>query len=142
MTGLTLHAWGADSPLIPRWQRLALRLLYPLLKLLTRRAFRIYPKHHARAVANVSSLLAEVEERLDDGRQSILGGDEVNYSDLAFASIMGLWLMPPNYGLRRADAVRITMDQCPAAMQREVETWKSSYPRSSAFIERLYQECR
>jgi len=139
---LTLHAWGANSPLIPRWQRLALKLLYPLLKRLIRRAFHISPKHHARAVANVSSLLAEVEERFKDGRQSILGGDEVNYSDLAFAAIMGLWLMPPKYGLRRTDAVRITIDRCPPAMQREVETWKSSYPRSSAFVERLYQDYR
>jgi len=139
---LTLHAWGANSPLIPRWQRLALKLLYPLLIRLIRRAFRISPKHHARAVANISSLLAEVEERLEDDRQSILGGDEINYSDLAFASIMGLWLMPPKYGLRQADAVRITIDRCPPAMQREVESWKSRYPRSSAFIERLYQDYR
>lgn len=139
---LTLHAWGANSPLIPRWQRLALQLLYPLLKLLIRQAFRISPKHHERAVAHVSTLLAEVEERLQDGRQSILGGDEINYTDLAFASIMGLWRMPPEYGLRRADAVRITPDRCPAAMQREIETWKSNYPRSSDFIERLYQDHR
>jgi glutathione S-transferase len=139
---LTLHAWGANSPLIPAWQRLSLRLLYPLLKLLIRQAFRISPKHHARAVSKVSALLAEVENRLEDGRQSILGGNEVNYSDLAFAAIMGLWLMPPQYGSRRADAVRVSVDRCPAAMQSEIATWKSAYPRSAAFIARLYEQHR
>ena len=139
---LTLHAWGANSPLIPRWQRLALKLLYPLLKVLIRQAFRISPKHHARAVENISTLLADVEEQLEDGRQSILGGDEINYSDLAFAAIMGLWLMPPKYGLRRADAVRVSIDRCPAAMQSEVAAWRSKYPRCTALIERLYEEQR
>jgi glutathione S-transferase len=139
---LSLHAWGADSPEIPRWQRLALRLLYPVLRALIHRAFRISPKHHARAVANVSTLLAEVESRLGDGRQSILGGDEINYSDFAFAAIMGLWLMPPEYGLHRADSVRVTIDRCPAAMQGEVATWKQDYPRTTAFIERLYRDHR
>jgi glutathione S-transferase len=139
---LTLQAWGANSSEIPRWQRLALRLLYPLLRVLIRRAFRISPKHHARAVANVSTLLGEVEGRLEDGRQSILGGDEINYSDLAFAAIMGLWLMPPQFGLRRADGVRVSMDRCPTAMQDEVEAWKKNYPLATAFIERMYQEQR
>jgi len=139
---LTLHAWGADSPVIPRWQRMALRLLYPLLRVLIRRAFRISPQHHARAVANVSALLADVEEQLADGRHSILGGDEINYSDLSFAAIMGLWLMPPQFGLRRADAVRVNFDRCPAAMQAEVTSWKNGYPRATAFIERLYRDQR
>jgi len=139
---LTLHAWGANSPVIPRWQRLALRLLYPLLRQLIRRAFAISAKHHARAVANIGALLADVEDRLADGRRSILGGDEINYSDLAFAAIMALWLMPPRFGLQRADAVRVPFDRCPAAMQAEISTWKTSYPRATAFIERLYQDHR
>jgi glutathione S-transferase len=139
---LTLHAWGANSPAIPRWQRLALRLLYPLLRVLIRNAFRISSKHHARAVKNVNTLLAEVEGRLEDGRPSILGGGGINFTDFAFAAIMGLWLMPPKYGLEKADAVRVTLDRCPAAMQGEVEAWKSSYPRATAFIERLYRDHR
>ena len=139
---LTLRAWGAENPAIPAWQRLALRLLYPLLRILIRRAFRITPARHAKAVEHVSALLAEVEEKLADGRQSILGGDEINYSDLTFAAIMGLWAQPPQFGGGRADAVRVELDRCPPAMQGEVRAWRQQYPRATAFIDRLYQERR
>lgn len=139
---LTLRAWGAENPAIPAWQRLVLRLLYPLLRLLIRQAFRITAARHAKAVAHVSALLAEVEERLADGRQSILGGDEINYSDLAFAAIMALWAQPAQFGGGRADAVRVEFDRCPPAMQEEVRAWQQQYPRATAFIERLYREQR
>ncbi len=139
---LTQHAWGANSPRIPAWQRLALKLLYPLLRLLIRQAFRITPKRHAKAVQHLDALLAEVEGHLADGRQSILGGDTLNYTDFAFAAIMGLWVMPPQFGGGKADAVRIDIDRCPKAMQNEITAWKNTYPQTTAFIERLYGEQR
>jgi glutathione S-transferase len=139
---LTLHLWGANSPAIPAWQRQALKLLYPVLRALIRRAFRISPKRHAKALGHLDALLAEVEEKLEDGRTSILGGDELNYTDIGFAAIMGLWAMPPKFGGGKADAVRVDIERCPAGMQREIEHWKRSYPRATAFIERLYQERR
>ena len=107
-----------------------------------RKTFRITPAHHARAVEHLVKLLADVEEGLADGRQSILGGDEINFSDIAFAAIMGLWIMPPAFGGGRADAVRIEPDRCPAAMQAEISTWKQAYPLATAFVERLYAEQR
>jgi glutathione S-transferase len=139
---LTLRCWGAESPAIPAWQRLGLRLLYPLLRGLIRQAFRITPARHAKAVSHVNELLAEVEERLADGRQSILGGDAINYSDLAFAAIMGLWAQPAKFGAGRADGVRVEFGRWPPAMQGEVRAWKDGYPRAAAFIERLYEQHR
>jgi glutathione S-transferase len=139
---LTLHAWGANSPAIATWQRFALKLLYPLLRALMRKAFRITPVHHARATAHLAKTLAEVEDSLADGRQSILGGDEINYSDIAFAAIMGLWVMPPAFGGGQADAVRIEIERCPPAMQAEIAAWKQTYPLVTAYVERLYVEQR
>jgi glutathione S-transferase len=139
---LTLHAWGANSPAIPAWQRLLLKLLFPLLRFLIRKSFRITAHRHAKAVEHVNALLADVDSRLADGRQSILGGDEINFTDIAFASIMGLWAMPPAYGGGKAEGVRIELDRCPAAMSNEVTSWKSNYPRSAGFIERLYESRR
>ena len=139
---LTLHAWGANNPAIPAWQRWLLKPLYPLLRFLIRKAFRVSASRHAASVEHIDTLLADVESRLEDGRHSILGGDEFNYSDLVFASIMGLWAMPPGYGGGKADAVRVDIERCPAAMQREVASWRTRYPRSTAFIERLYEERR
>ncbi|MEJ2399812.1 MAG: hypothetical protein P8Y52_00335 [Xanthomonadales bacterium] len=137
---LTLHAWGANSPDLPAWQRAVLKLLYPLLAFLIRQAFRISPHRHERAVAHLEQLMSDVEDRLADGRGSILGGATVNYTDLAFAAIMGLWLMPAQYGGGRADRVRIAADDVPDAMRREIDDWKTRYPRVTQFIESRYAE--
>jgi len=139
---LTLHGWGCNNPAIPAWQRLVLKLLYPLLAFLIRKSFRITPKHHAKAVEHVASLLGDVEARLADGRRSILGGDSLNYTDITFAAIMGLWLQPRGYGGGKADAVRIERDRWPAAMLEEVRVWSETYPLSTGFIEQLYAEER
>jgi glutathione S-transferase len=139
---LTLHAWGADSRAIPSWQRLLLRMLFPLLRILIRRAFRITPARHARAVEHVSALLADVEARLADDRGSILGGSEPNYSDFAFAAIMGLWAQPARFGGGRADAVRVELPDCPAAMQDEIRAWRKGFPRTAGFIDSLYRDLR
>jgi glutathione S-transferase len=136
---LTLHAWGVHNPAIPAWQRACLGLLFPLLRLLIRKAFRISTAHHEKAVEHVDTLLAEVEELLEDGRHSILGGDQINYTDITFAAIMALWLQPEGYGGGRADSVRIEKHRIPQAMQDSIERWSSRYPRATGFIEDLYR---
>ncbi len=139
---LTLHAWGIDNPEIPAWQCWSLRLLYPMLRFLIRRAFRISSAHHSRSLEHLDALLADVDGRLEDGRKSILGGDSVNYIDISFAAIMGMWLQPAGYGGGKADSVRIERSKTPPAMRNEIERWMSHYPRATKFIERMYQEER
>jgi len=139
---LTLHAWGCHNPAIPAWQRLLLKLLYPLLSILIRKSFRITPSRYEKAVAHVDALLAQAEEMLADGRKSILGGKTLNYTDLAFAAIMGLWLQPAGYGGGKADTVRIDRDRCPQAMIEQIENWSDAYPLATAFIEQAYREQR
>jgi glutathione S-transferase len=139
---LTLHAWGIDNPAIPAWQRWMLRLLYPLLRFLIRRAFRISSAHHSRSLEHLDALLAHVEGLLEDGRKSILGGDSVNYTDISFAAIMGLWLQPAGYGGGKADSVRIERSKIPRTMRTEIERWMGHYPRATKFIERMYEEER
>lgn len=139
---LTLRAWGIDSPDIPRWQKVVLRLAHPLLRVLIRKSFRISPQHHARALAHIGALLQNVEARLEDGRRSILGGDTINYTDLSFAAILGLLMQPEGYGGGRADAVRVPLDRFPAAMRTEIQRLRREYPRSAAFVDDLYREER
>jgi len=139
---LTLHVWGYENPEVPAWQRWALRLLYPLLRLLIRRVFRISTARHALAVEHIDTLLAEVEEQLEDNRKSILGDNVINYSDITFAAIMGLWLQPEGFGGGKADTVRIERDRAPAAMCAEIVRWSELFPRATAFIEHLYREER
>ncbi|MEL7450197.1 MAG: hypothetical protein AAFN78_13365 [Pseudomonadota bacterium] len=139
---LTLQVWGRNNPNTPFWQRTLLALLFPLLRAMIRRSFRINDKHYASAVASVSTLLDDAEHWLEDGRQSLLGGSETNFTDVAFAAINGLWLQPAGYGAGKADATRIERDQLPAQMRADVERWERDYPRSTAFINRLYDDFR
>ena len=136
---LTLHAWGADSPATPAWQRLVLRALFPLLARLIRFSFKINDTNYARAVAHIEQLLADVDADLTDGRQSLLGGNEINYTDLAFAAFTGLWLMPAGYGGGRADGVRIERDQVPAGMRLDIDRWTDAFPRAVTRVEALYE---
>jgi glutathione S-transferase len=139
---LTLKAWGANNPATPFWQRPLLRVLFPVLRFLIRKSFRISDAHHARAVQHIEERMADAEARLEDGRKSLLGGDKLNYTDLAFAAMTGLWLMPAGYGGGRAEAVRIERDEAPEAMRNEIESWQTKYPRAVAFVEGLYSDER
>ncbi len=136
--GLTLHAWGANSPQTPAWQRLLLRLLFPVQARLIRFSFRINDANFARAVARIEELLAEINEVLSDGRESLLGGGGQNYTDFAFAAFTGLWLMPQGYGGGQAEATRIERDQTPAAMRADIERWVDAYPAAVNYVEALY----
>ncbi|MGB5449732.1 MAG: glutathione S-transferase C-terminal domain-containing protein [Woeseiaceae bacterium] len=139
---LTLHAWGANNPATPFWQRPVLRVLFPVLRLLIRKSFRITDENYARAVARIEELLDEANTWLKDERGSLLGGDALNFTDIAFAAMTGLWLQPAAYGGGKADAVRLQHDRAPAGMQKDIEVWRSGYPRVAEFVERLYAEER
>jgi len=139
---LTQHAWGCNSPSIPAWQRYLVIVMYPVLRMLMRRAFSISDAHYARSVQHIEAILAEVEGLLADGRVSILGDASINYVDIAFASVCGLWLQPPGYGREKADAVRIDLQSTPAAMRADIERWITSYPRATALVTALYESER
>lgn len=139
---LTLHAWGVDNPAIPRWQRWALRVLFPLQALLVRRAFRISDESFARAVANIEELLADMNQKLGGNSVSLLGEEAPNYTDFAFASMTGLWLMPTGYGGGQAEAVRVESDRMPEMMRMDVESWTAAYPHVVDFVRGLYRDQR
>ncbi len=135
---LTLHAWGVNNPDTPGWQRLALRLLFPVQAALIRFSFRINDEHYAKSVARIEELLGEADANLADGRNSLLGGSGHNYTDYAFAAFSGLWLMPQGYGGGKADANRIEHDQAPAAMRADIDRWIDAYPAAVNYVEALY----
>ena len=136
---LALHAWGANNPATPAWQRVALRLLFPLLARLIRFSFKINDTHYARSVAHIEQLLTDIDADLTDGRHTLLGGEDINYTDLQFAAFTGLWLMPDNYGGGKADAVRIERDRAPQSMRADIERWIDAFPRAVSWVEALYE---
>ncbi len=135
---LTLHAWGVNNPETPSWQRLLLRVLFPVQAALIRFSFRINDAHYTSSVARIEALLSDVNADLSDGRASLLGGDDHNYTDYAFAAFTGLWLMPNGYGGGKADATRIERDQAPEAMRVDIERWVDAYPAAVNYVETLY----
>ena len=136
---LTLHAWGVNNPATPAWQRVALRVLFPVQAFLIRYSFKTNEAGYARAVARIEETLAAAEEQLADGRESLLGGKEMNYTDIAFAAYTGLWLRPVAYGGGMADAVRFERDRMPAGMRGDIERWEETFPRATEWVERLYE---
>ena len=137
----TLHIWGAEDSGIPQWQRAVARPLYPLLAKFLRRTFGIDRAHYNKAVEHVDAMLAAAEERLEGGQQYLLG-DTINYVDITFAAISGLWLQPDNYGGGQADHCRVAIDELPEGMQADRDRWREKFPAATAFIERLYAEER
>jgi glutathione S-transferase len=139
---LTLRVWGVESPLVPWWQKQLLRPLFPVLAFFIRKTFSITDEHFAKAVEHIDHMLADIDTRLADGRCSILGGDTPDFVDIAFASMSGLWLQPPNYGGGKAEASRLARNRLPAPMQDDIERWIEDHPKASAFVARLYAEER
>ena len=139
---LTLHAWGCNSPTIPAWQRFLVILLYPVLRFLMRKAFRITDSNYSNSVKHMESLMAEIEMLLADSGRSILGDDTINFTDITFASYCALWLFPPEFGREKSDGVRVDPRRAPGAMKADMNRWKESYPQVTGFVTRLYQSER
>ena len=137
---LALHAWGANDPKVPIWQRAVIRLLFPLQALLIRKSFGITPERYKKACHQIEELLANIDTRLADGRASILGGEELNYTDYAFAAMTGLWLQPAGYGGGAADHVRIERSRATSPMRADIERWVDDYPRVIDWVQGLYAE--
>ena len=137
---LTLRVWGVDDPAIPWWQRKLLGILFPLLRVLIRRAFSINQIRYRKAIEHVDALLSNSESRLHDQQVSLLAGDAANFVDFSFAAINALWLQPKEYGGGTADNVRLEGSQLPAAMREDIQSWTTRYPLSTAFINQLYQQ--
>ena len=139
---LTLQLWGVNDPRVPRWQRKLVSLLCPLQSFLIRRSFSINEQSYAKACHHIEELLAHVDTELADGRPSILGDGAIDYVDIAFAAMSGVWLQPAGYGGGRADAVRLERDRVPVRMRKDIDRWVEDYPRATAFTERLYADER
>jgi glutathione S-transferase len=139
---LCKHLWGMNNPATPAWQRQLIRMLYPVLAFMISKTFRTTTEHYQKSCEHIEALLAEMNEQLADGRRSILGGDEINFTDLAFAAMSGLWLMPDEYGAGAADGVRVEQERLPQAMRSDTDRWATDYPHAVAYVRRLYAEER
>ena len=139
---LTLHVWGCNSKRIPFWQRMFVRLIYPLQSAFIKKAFHLTPKHFDKASARIEELLADVESRLEQGNEYLLGGDQPDFVDFSFAAMTGLWLRPDGFGGGAADEVVLTRDQLPDDARENVERWMAAYPKTAQYVQNLFNDHR
>ncbi|MDG2374949.1 MAG: hypothetical protein P8M18_01235 [Woeseiaceae bacterium] len=139
---VTMKAWGVSSPEVPAWQRALMPVLYPLFAAFLRKALQISDENYEEMVEKIETVLADVEFRLDDGRRSILGGDDTDYVDMTFASLTALWVQPEQFAAGRVPSARIDWANYPIQMGVDVERWNHQYPLAVALVERLYREER
>lgn len=134
---LALHVWGLHDRTLPVWQRAAIFVLFPLLRVMMRRAFRLAPELHPRTIEKVEAFLQQMEDRLADGRSTLFGGEPA-FVDITLASLSGVWVWPEQYGGGKAVSVRPGDDDLPENMRLEILRWKQRYPLVTAFVENLY----
>ena len=137
---VALRSWGADDERVPAWQRFMIRLLFPVQRFLIRKSFRINDSSYQRSCHFIGEFLADIDTRVSDGRKSILGDAEPNYTDYAFAAIMGLWLQPQHYGGELGFRSHIEDAMRPRDMQNDIARWREDHPKAVAFVESLYAD--
>lgn len=136
---LTQHVWGCSSRSIPAWQRYTAMVIYPLLKVFMRKAFRINQVNYQKVVGHIERLLGELEASLAEDNRSLTGEDTISFADITFASLSGLWAQPDQYGGGKADEVRAEREAVPVGMQEDMDRWVENYPHANEFIIRLYE---
>jgi len=83
---------------VPAWERMTLRLAYPVAIGIVARALDVTPANAVESEAEVRATFEEVAQRLADGRPYICG-DRFTAADLTFSALAAPMLMPYGYGV-------------------------------------------
>jgi glutathione S-transferase len=119
---------------VPAWEARGVRALGRLLPRAIRFGLKIDERGVARSKAAIDEVFAAVDERLADGRSTLMG-DVFTAADLTFAALAGPIVMPPTYAKRFGGAARLP---APLAAIRE----EALATRAGAFAMRIYGSYR
>ena len=137
---LCMRTWGSDEPGIPRWQRLLLLALRPVLAIAVRRMLGVTPARAAEALVRTREAFDAVDALLADGRR-YLTGSTLTFADITFASLGALAVLPPEYPGNRLGGPRLSLDDVTdPGWRAEVERFRAR--PAGQFILRLYREER
>ncbi len=139
---LCKRAWGAYSSDISAAQRWTVLALYPVLEWFIRRSFRPDRANYDKVVTRIEALLADTEAQLADGRKTLLGGQDIDFTDITLASIFSLWAWPQNFAAGRYDRDRGSVSELPPGLLADRDRWRERFPATTAHIDRLYAEER
>lgn len=137
---LSFRSWGSAEPSIPRWQRVLLQALRPVLAFAVRRMLGVTPARAARSLARTQEIFDEMDALLADGRP-YLTGSTLTFADITFASLGALAVLPPEYPGNRLGGPRMTANDIrDPAWLAEVERFRAR--PAGQFILRMYREER
>lgn len=137
---LALLMWGLREPGIPRWQTAILPMLYPLQAAMVTRLLGVTEPRAAAGLEATKRVFAEVDARLADGRRYLLGGDEMTFVDITFASLAALVLFPDGYGGNAVSVRAAPIAEMAPAWRDEIEALRET--EAGKFVARLYREER
>lgn len=137
---LALMMWGLREPGIPTWQTAILPRLYPLQAAMVTRMLGVTESRAAAGLEATKQVFAEVDALLADGRRYLMGGDEMTFVDITFASLAALALFPDGYGGNAVSVRSAPIDQMAPAWRAEIEALRAT--QAGKFVARLYKEER
>ena len=119
---------------VPAWEARALRTLGPVIPRMIRVGLKIDEAGVVRSKAAIEEVLAAVNERLADGRRTLLG-EAFTAADLTFAALAAPVVLPPTYVKRLGGHERIPAPL--VALRDEMRATKAG-----AFAMRVYETYR
>jgi len=137
---LTLMMWGVEEPAIPQWQRRLLPMARPVLAAMLGRMIGVSDARAANGLEATRKVFDEVDAMLADGRRYLLGGDELTFVDITFASLAALIVFPDGYGGNAVSLRQLPVDRLPPEWRREVDALRAT--PAGQFVMRLYAEER
>lgn len=136
---LGLQVWGVHQREVPLWQRLLLRLLYPLLRLSLLRLHGVNERTVPVYLEKATAFFDRIDERLADGRAYLLGGT-LSFVDIAWAALAMPAVLPSEYGGGAVEATRLRLGQLPEAARAQVQAFRERPGGQLAL--RLYRDER
>ena len=128
---LLRELWSRGAP---RREVFFLPLIMPLARKLLRAGYKVTPEGGARSLQRIDDIFREVDKRLSDGRQYLVG-EKFTAADLTFAALAAPVLFPA-----QCRAVLPTLGQIPDAMRAEVLRLRET--AAGRFALRLYSQSR
>jgi hypothetical protein len=141
-TDLLLRTWGWRQSRIQAWQKVALRLLFPILRRSVQKDLGINAAAYRKAVVEIDRTFDILDAGLfADGRKYILNTPEKTYLDMYLACMGALAVLPPQYsGGRIEPASEVSLDELPPTARAELERWRKR--PTGQLIMRLFAEER
>ena len=121
-------------PNCPRGEVIGLSILFPLFRMLVKRAYKINPDSVQRSCVKVREVFAQVEERLAEGG-AYLFGDTLTAADIAFACTSVPVVVPNHYFVKLPE-----LNNFPKEAQDLVNPFRES--KAGLYAQKLFREDR